>query len=328
MQKLCACILVATAAADRCSGAICDGNVPHGRSLLQKDAASSLKQDYSVVDDDRDIGAETDDKKRKSLTKSLDIDVKIMEREFTNMNEKMKVVEDTLGVTTTSSGKSDATEAKKEEASLQQTATEPSDSLLARMNLLETNIADLLSRTEAVETEVGVARVSLLDVAKDPVMGLANRAIAVHVRVHDLQKRIAKMELTVINGLKPDAMLLKKDVETLEGKVNALRVSVQGPAASLLGIGSSEEGLKSQVSDLETRVGELLSTTTTLETEVHGPPSSNKLVSEEALLQEEKSHGKHGLVPRVSVLKDKVSNLKSRVFTLEHHVAGLGLEQE
>merc|ERR1719331_2606377 len=114
-------------------------------------------------------------------------------------------------------------------------------------------------------------------------------------------------------------MLLKKEVGVLEGKVNTLKDSLQGGAASLLALGSSEEGLKSQVADLEMRVGELLSTTATLETEVHGLSSKR----EESLLQKEEPYGKKGLVRRVSVLKDRVSSLKSRVFALEHHVTGL-----
>merc|ERR1719331_2889465 len=149
-------------------------------------------------------------------------------------------------------------------------------------------------------------------------------------------------------------MLLKKEVGVLEKKVNTLKNSVQGAAASLLAIGSPEEGLKSQVADLEMRVGELLSTTATLETEVHGLSSETEVhgfssenglssetatletevqglssetevqglssETEESLLQKEVPDGKRGLVPRVSVLKDTVSSLKSRVFTLEHHV--------
>merc|ERR1719331_2561996 len=99
-------------------------------------------------------------------------------------------------------------------------------------------------------------------------------------------------------------MLLKKEVGVLEGKVNTLKASVQGTAASLLAIGSSEEGLKSQVSDLEMRVGELLSTTATLETEMHGLSGKP---DEESLLQKEESNGKQRLLPRVKVLKDEVS---------------------
>lgn len=316
------CILLASAAADRCGGGVCEGNGPEGRSLLQTDAASSLKQDYGTVNDDRDMAAETDDHERKSLTKTLDIDVKMMEGEFAKMNEKMKVIENTLGVTTASATSDATTEDKTEEASLQQTASEPNDSSLrARISTLETNVADLLSRTISVETDVGVAHTSLLDATTDPVIGLANRAIALHLKVHDLQGRIAKMEHEVVNGLKPDATLMEKEVDILDHKVNALKMNVQGPD-SLLEVGaSSEKGLKSQVSDLETRVGELLSTTAALETELHGP--SNEPVTGEALLQEEKTNGNQGLAARMSALKEKVSNLKSRVFTLEHHVNGL-----
>lgn len=314
------CILLASAAADRCGGSVCEGSGPEGRSLLQTDTASSLKQDYGAVNDDRDMAAETDDHERKSLTKSLDIDVRIMEGEFATMNEKMKVIENTLGVTT-ASGTSNATT---EEASLQQTANESNDSSLrARISTLETNIADLSARTISVETDVGVAHASLLDATTDPLIGLASRAIALHLKVHDLQGRIAKMEHEVLNGLKPDATLMEKKVEVLEHKVNALKMKLQGPDnSSLLEVGaSSEKGLKSKVLDLETRVGELLSTTATLETELHGP--SNEPVTGEALLQKEKTHGNQGLAARMSALKKKVSNLESRVFTLEHHVNGL-----
>merc|ERR1719329_817869 len=287
--------------------------------LFEKDAAS-LKQNHFVASDHRDV----DDNERKSLTTSLDLDVKIMEGEFSRMNEKMRLVENTLGVAAAASGATteETTEETTEGTALQQTDVEPTDPIRDRINLLETNVADLLSRTIAAETDVGIAHVSLLHTTTDPVIGLANRAITLHVKVHDLQGRIAKLEHTVVHSLKPDATLMTKEVEVLEGKVNGLKTSVQGANASLLEVGSSsEEGLKSQEVDLETRVAELMSTTTSLETEVHG--LSNQGVIEEALLQEESMHEEQGLAPRMSVLKVKVSKLKSRVFALEHHVNGL-----
>merc|ERR1719201_3250441 len=119
------------------------------------------------------MATDFDDNSPKSLTTSLDLDVKIMAAEVADMQEKMKVIEDTLGVA--------ATTEKKEKTSLQQTANERQDDLQARMNLLEKNVADLLSRTTVVEKEVGVvevAQVSWLEVTKGPAMGLANRAVA------------------------------------------------------------------------------------------------------------------------------------------------------
>merc|ERR1719428_1956249 len=106
------------------------------------------------------------------------------------MQEKMKVVEDTLGVAATAEKKVvedtqgvAATTEKKAKTSLQQAASERQDDLQARMNSLEENVADLLSRTNVVEKDVGVAQVSLLEeVIKGPAMGLANRAITAQVK--------------------------------------------------------------------------------------------------------------------------------------------------
>merc|ERR1712062_359296 len=121
----------------------------------------------------------------------------------------------------------------------------------------------------------------------DPLMGMANRAIALHVKVHDLHGRTTSIEHTVLQSLKPDATLLTKEVEILEVKVKTLKTSVQGPS-SLLSIYSADGGLKTQVSDLETRVAELLSTTAMLETELHGTVQSAVLL--------QKDDEKHGLV--------------------------------
>lgn len=315
------CILVMSAAADR------DASLPPGRSLLQSGAASSVK----VAAHDYDVSAESDDNDRKSLTPSLDLYVKIMEHEVTNMREKMRVVEGALGVSATrSSTASNVSTAAN--ASLQQLATDPAasesppsdaptdaaagsegaDPLKARILQLETHVADLLSRASVVESEIGVPKVYLLQTSDDPLMGMANRAIALHVKVHDLHGRTTSIEHTVLQSLKPDTTLLTKEVEILEVKVRTLKTSVQGP--SFLSIGSTDGGLKMQVSDLETRVAELLSTTAMLETELHGTVQSTVLL--------QKDDEKHGLVPRMSVLKSEVASLKSRVFTLEHRITG------
>jgi len=294
---------------------------------LQADAgnldAVSLKLDRQGADGDAGVVAEVDGNERKSLTANLNLDVRIMEEEVNDMRNKMKTIESSLGVAATTQ-KASPDQATDAEASLQQTGSDPAEPastptsgdpgepLKTKVNLLETNVAELLSRTSAVETDVGAPNVNLLDVTSDPAMGMANRAIALHVKVQDLQRRITKMEHAVLVELEPDATLLTKEVETLEGRVKSLKSSVQGP--SLLELDRAGGGLKSQVSDLERRVGALLSTTSALETELHGPAEAS------VLLQEEKHVG---LLERTSTLKKKVANLKSRVFTLEHRVTGL-----
>merc|ERR1719183_3501427 len=212
-----------------------------------------------------------------------------MEHEVTNMREKMKVVEGALGVSPTGSAggeKANGTAAEPAPEALQQVSNDPApdegtsgdaategssstdgaDPLKARILQLETHVVDLLSRTSVVESELGVPKVYLLQTTDDPLMGMANRAIALHVKVHDLQGRTTSIEHTVLQSLKPDATLLTKEVEVLEVKVKTLKTSVQGPS-SLLSIQSSDGGLKTQVSDLESRVAGLLSTTSMLETE-------------------------------------------------------------
>lgn len=303
--------------------------VPSGRSLLQS-AATSVK----VGIHDHDASAETDSD-GKSITSSLDLYVKIMEHDVTNMREKMNVVEGALGVSGSAGEKGNET-ATAPEAALQQIASDPAteeasgdatveelsssdaDPLKPRILQLEAHVADLLSRASVVESELGVPKAYLLQMHDDPLMGMANRAIALHVKVHDLHGRTTSMEHIVLQSLKPDATLLTKEVETLEVKVNTLKTSVQGPS-SLLSIKSTDGGLKSQISDLETRVAELLSTTTMLETELHGTVQTDT-VAATALLQ--KADEKHGLVARMSSLKSEVASLKSRVFTLEHHITG------
>lgn len=330
MLALCLCAL--GVAGDR------DVQVPSGRSLLQSGAAMSVK----VGIHDHDASAETDSD-RKSITSSLDLYVKIMENEVTNMREKMKVVEGALGVSADGVSATGGTGEKAAETapttapeSLQQIASDPAategsgnaaaessssdgaDPLKARILQLEAHVADLLSRSSAVESELGVPNAYLLQMHDDPLMGMANRAIALHVKVHDLHGRTSNMEHIVLQSLKPDATLLTKEVETLEVNVNTLKTIFQGPS-SLLSIKSTDGGLKSQISDLETRVAELLSTTTMLETELHGTVQTDT-VATTALLQ--KADQKHGLVPRMSSLKSEVASLKPRVFTLEHHITG------
>merc|ERR1712185_635095 len=151
-------------------------------------------------------------------------------------------------------------------AAEESSSSDGEDPLKARILQLEAHVADLLSRASVVESELGVPNANLLQLHEDPLMGMANRAIALHVKVHDLHGRTISMEHIVLQSLKPDATLLTKEVETLEVKVNTLKTSVQGPS-SLLAINSADGGLKTQVSDLETRVAELLSTTAMLETE-------------------------------------------------------------
>lgn len=329
VKMLALCLHALGAVGDR------DVQVPSGRSLLQSGAATSVK----VGVHDHDASAETDSD-RKSITSSLDLYVKIMEHEVTSMREKMTVVEGALGVSATGASageKAAETAPETTPESLQQVAADPApeegsgdaaaeessssdgaDPLKARLLQLEAHVADLLSRASVVESELGVPKAYLLQMHDDPLMGMANRAIALHVKVHDLHGRTTSMEHIVLQSLKPDATLLTKEVETLEVKVNTLKTSVQGPS-SLLSIQSTDGGLKSQVSDLETRVAELLSTTTMLETELHGTVQSDT-VQTAALLQ--KVDEKHGLVPRMSSLKSEVASLKSRVFTLEHHITG------
>jgi len=296
------CVLAVPVVADRCSGPKCEP-VTYGRSLLQADAgtfeAASLKLDRQGADGDAGVGAKVDGSEQRSLTANLNLDVKIMAQEVTDMRKKMETIENTLGGASV-------------KASLQQTASEPGEPLKTKVNALETDVAELLSRISVVETDVGAPNVNLLDITRDPVMGMANRVIALHVKVQDLKRRITKMEHAVLVELEPDASLLTKEVEILEGRVNNLKSSVQGP--SLLELSLSDGGLKSQVSDLERRVGTLLSTTAALETEMGGPAKTA------ALLQQEKHVG---LLKRTSTLKSKVANLKSRVFTLEHRVTGL-----
>lgn len=305
------CVLLVSVAAER-------SEVP-SRSLLQKDAVVSASSQLEAADDI--------DEKKPGM--NLALDVKVMEQEVTIMREKMKVVQSTLGGISSEPSETASGTAK---TNLQQIDSDVGKSLKERINALEESVADLLSRTGEVETDVGVPPevVYLLDITKneDSEIGLARRAVTLHVKVHELQKRITKMEYAVLVELTPSVNLLKKDAHVLEGKVKTLKAGVQGPAASLLEIDRSDGGLKAQVSDLEVRVGELLGTTATLETEINGITASGGGGGGGALLQKETTQAKAGvsklgLSDRVSDLKTIVSNLKSRVFALENRVRSL-----